>query len=131
MPHAPWSSFPRLVGMDDRATLTHLKTVLWPRAYRTQDVELLDQLLDDTFEMIHADGTVTDKAHEMEAVATKPWDPGEFEYRIERLAIYDDMAIVSGQGVATAYSYRSSNVLVRRPEGWRAVSSHVSGVTER
>ena len=30
---------------NDEETLRHFKTVLWPQAYRTQDVALLDELL--------------------------------------------------------------------------------------
>ena len=37
---------------DDEHELRHIKTVLWPQAYRTQDVELLDRLLHDSFEVI-------------------------------------------------------------------------------
>ena len=35
---------------DDEQELRHIKTVLWPQAYRTQDVELLDRLLHESFE---------------------------------------------------------------------------------
>ena len=37
---------------EDEQTLRHFKTVLWPQAYRTQDVELLGQLLHDSFQDI-------------------------------------------------------------------------------
>ena len=33
--------------------------------------------------------------------------------------------------VAEAYSYRSSNVLIKEDGAWRAVASHVSGVKSR
>lgn len=111
----------------DEATLRHLKTVLWPQAYRTGDTALLDKILHDSFQLINADGSRSSKAEEMSWVAENDYDPGEFEYRIERLDIYDDMAIVAGQGVTTNYRYRSSNVLIRDQGRWRAVASHVSG----
>jgi hypothetical protein len=120
------------VERNDEETLRHIKTVLWNQAYRTQDVELLDRLLHDSFEMIDADGNRSTKAEELAYIRDNQWDPGEFEYRIERLQIYrGQFAIVDGTGVATNYSYKSSNVLIKEDGAWRAVASHVSGVTER
>ena len=40
-------SLPASVLADDYDELRHIKTVLWPQAYRTQDVELLDRILAD------------------------------------------------------------------------------------
>lgn len=115
---------------DDEAALRHLKTVLWPTAYRTQDVALLDRLLHDSFEMIDADGNRSTKQQELEYVRNNAWDPGDFEYRIERLQIYrGTFAIIDGTGMARDYSYKSSNVLIKEGGEWRAVASHVSGVT--
>lgn len=115
---------------DDRAVLRHFKMVLWPRAYRMGDVELLDRMLHDSFEMIDAAGNTTTKADELAWISDNDWSPGRFDYSIERLSIYDNgVAVVSGEGVATSYSYRSSNVLIKESGYWRAISSHVSGFT--
>ena len=76
--------------MTDEQTLRQFKTVMWPRAYRTQDVALLDEMLDDSFEMIDAEGNRSTKQDELAWVRDNAWDPGEFEYVIERLAIYGD-----------------------------------------
>lgn len=126
-----------LVGMvtpvlaDDEPTLRHFKTVLWPQAYRTQDVDLLDSMLHDTFEMIDADGNRSTKAKELEYVANNRWNPGAFEYRIERLQIYQGrFAVIDGTGVAERYSYKSSNFLVKEDGEWKAIASHVSGYRE-
>ena len=116
---------------DDEATLRHFKTVLWPQAYRTGDVALLDRMLHDSFEMVDADGNRSAKQDELEWIANNGWDPGEFEYRIERLSIYGGFAVIAGEGVASTYSYRSSNVLIKEDGEWRAVASHVSGVQDR
>lgn len=117
---------------DDEQVLRHFKTVLWPKAYRTQDVDLLTDLLHDSFEMIDAEGNRSTKRQELDYVANNRWDPGSFEYRIERLQIYGDtFAIVDGTGLAETYSYKSSNVLIKENGRWRAVASHVSGVKER
>jgi hypothetical protein len=117
---------------DDEQALRHIKTVLWPQAYRTQDVELLDSLLHDTFEMIDADGNRSTKKEELESVASNPWNPGEFEFRIERLQIYEGMfAVIDGTGIADTYTYKSSNFLIKQDGQWRAIASHVSGVREK
>lgn len=117
---------------DDETTLRHIKTVLWPQAYRTQDVKLLDSLLHDTFEMIDPDGNRSTKAKELDYVANNQWDPGEFEYRIERLRIYQRrFAVVDGTGVAEKYTYKSSNFLIKEDGRWQAIASHVSGYKSR
>jgi hypothetical protein len=113
---------------DDESTLRHLKTVLWPKAYLTQDAELLDQLLHDSFELIDDDGTRSSKQDELDYITNNKWSPGNFEYTIERLDIFDGaFAIVSGTGTADNYTYKSSNVLIKVGGQWRAVASHVSG----
>ena len=113
---------------DDETTLRHMKTVLWPKAYLTQDAELLDQLLHDSFELISDDGARSRKQDELEHIKKNKWSPGNFEYTIERLDIYDGaFAIVSGTGNAENYTYKSSNVLIKEGGRWRAVASHVSG----
>jgi hypothetical protein len=40
--------------------------VEWPRAYREQDVALLDRILADEFQMIDADGNWSTKAEEID-----------------------------------------------------------------
>jgi hypothetical protein len=118
--------------VDDEAALRHFKTVLWPTAYRNQDVELLSQLLDESFQMIDNDGNRSTRQKELDWIASNAWNPGAFEYRIERLDIYQGrIAIIDGTGVAENYSYKSSNVLIKKDGAWRAVSSHVSGYTPK
>ena len=113
---------------DDHEVLRNFKTVLWPQAYRTQDVELLDRLLHDSFEMIDAEGNRSTKKKELEYIKNNEWDPGTFEYRIERLQIYQgSFAVIDGTGVAKSYTYKSSNFLVKEEGVWRAIASHVSG----
>ena len=116
----------------DEETLRDFKTVLWPQAYRTQDVALLDRLLHDSFQMIDDQGNRSTKQKEVARVAESAWNPGTFEYRIERLDIYDGRwAIIDGSGIAEKYRYRSSNVLIKEDGRWQAVASHVSGYQER
>ena len=113
---------------DDYEILREFKTVLWQQAYRTQDVELLDRLLHDSFEMIDNDGNRSTKQKELEYISTNQWDPGTFEYIIERLKIYQgSFAVIDGTGVAEKYTYKSSNFLIKEDGVWRAIASHVSG----
>ena len=111
---------------DDEATLRYFKTVLWQQAYRMQDTDLLERLLHDDFAVIDDAGNVSTKQQELVWISENKWDPGEFEYRIERLDIYDGrFAIIAGTGMAETYIYKSSNVLIKDNGQWRAVSSHV------
>ena len=120
-----------VASADDEATLRHFKTVLWQQAYRMQDTDLLERLLHDDFAVIDDAGTVSTKKQELAWIRENKWDPGAFEYRIERLDIYDgQFAIIAGTGVAETYIYKSSNVLIKDNGQWRAISSHVSGVEE-
>lgn len=120
---------PLAASEDDEATLRELKTTLWNQAYRNQDVELLDRILHETFVVITDSGDVSTKQGELDYIANNQWDPGEFKYIIDRLDIYDGkFAIVSGRGIASEYSYTSSNVLIKEDGRWQAVSSHVSGI---
>jgi hypothetical protein len=122
---------PASADPSDEETLRHFKTVLWPQAYRTQDVELLDRMLHDSFQMIDDQGNRSTKQKELAWIAENEWNPGAFEYRIERLDIYDGRwAIIDGTGVAERYSYKSSNVLIKEGDSWRAVASHVSAYEE-
>ena len=122
------SLIPNVVLADDYAILREFKTVLWPRAYRTQDVELLDRMLHDSFEMIDGEGNRRTKQDELDFIANNQWDPGSFEFRIERLQIYQGaFAVIAGTGVAEKYTYKSSNFLVKENGVWRAIASHVSG----
>ncbi len=117
---------------DDYEVLRNFKTVLWPQAYRTQDVELLDRLLHDSFEMIDGEGNRSTKKYELDGISRNEWNPGSFEYRIERLQIYQgSFAIIAGTGIAERYTYKSSNFLIKENGVWKAIASHVSGRRSR
>jgi len=119
---------PVVAFADDHEVLRNFKTVLWPQAYRMQDVELLDRLLHDSFEMIDAEGKRSTKKKELEYISNNRWDPGTFEYQIERLQIYHgSFAVIDGTGIAESYTYKSSNFLIKEEGVWRAIASHVSG----
>ncbi len=119
-------------GSDDEATLRQIKTVEWPRIYREQDVQALDRLLADDFVVYDSSGA-TPKAEELAWLAKNAWKNDGFSYRIQRLSIYGDTALIVGEGLVRFASgekphqtrYVSSNVFVREDGRWRAVSSHV------
>lgn len=120
------------VSASDEDILRDIKTRLWPKAYRTQDTALLDSILHESFQMTDDQGGQSDREKELHWIQTNQWDPGTFKYVIERLDIYDGKtAVVSGQGVAQNYTYRSSNFFIKQDGAWKAVASHVSGYKEK
>lgn len=123
--------FSPLAYGDDEAILRDIKTNLWPKAYRTQDAELLDSILHETFEMLDADGMRSTRQKELDYVKNNKWDPGTFEYVIERLHVYEGkFAVVDGTGMAASYTYKSSNFFIKQDGNWKAIASHVSGYKE-
>jgi Domain of unknown function (DUF4440) len=120
---------------NDRNQLRNLKEELWPRAYAIQDTVLLKNILHDDFQLIDADGNVTDKRFEINWIKKNAVKHDSFFYEIKRLSIFENgTAIIAGTGhikdgqVRTIY--QSSNTLIKENGRWRAISSHVSGVKE-
>jgi hypothetical protein len=125
----------------DEAALTQIKTQTWPGFYLGQDADGLGAFLDPGFVNIGPDGSVSTRADELTGVRSSPWNPTNFRYEVERFVwLKDDLVIVIGKGMserqndngeACEHSYTSSNLLERTPgtaNGWRALSSHVSGL---
>lgn len=121
----------------DRAFLTHLKEVDWPKAYREQDTSLLSQILADEFQMIDNAGNWSNKALEIDYVSKNKPSYDSFRFEIKRLDILDNgTAVVAGTGHVEGsdhkgpyqMTYQSSNILIKREGTWKAISSHVSGV---
>jgi hypothetical protein len=116
----------------DESVLRHFKTVLWPQAYRTQDIELLDRMLHPTFQMIDDAGKRSNKKKELDYISKNHWNPQHFVYTIERLDIYEGkFAVIDGTGETLTYRYKSSNYLIKENGEWRAIASHVSGYEEK
>lgn len=116
--------------------LTQLKQHIWPAIYKTSDVAGLDDLTHPDFVIVDPLGKTTLKAEELEFLKTYTWPHDEFEYRIQRLNIFEnDTAIVAGQGRASGknekgdycFTYVSTNVLIKMSGKWKAIQSHVSG----
>ncbi len=116
----------------DEDILRNFKTVLWPQAYRTQDVQLLDEMLHPSFQMLDDAGNRSNKAEELNYIKNNHWNPENFVYTIERLDIYESrFAVIDGTGETTSYHYKSSNYLIKENGKWRAIGSHVSGFEDK
>ena len=125
----------------DKARLREIKEVLWPKAYREQDVALLNQILAEEFESIDAQGKRSAKAEELDYIRKNKPSYDSFRFEIRRLQVFENRtAIVSGTGFletkasgdkkASRTEYQSSNVFIERDGRWQAISSHISGVTQ-
>lgn len=124
-----------IITSDDREKLTFLKEVEWPKAYREQDTVLLDRILNDDFEMISNNGTWTNKTDELNWIKENKTSNDSFYYKIKRLSIYENgTAIIAGTGHVfndgKESRYESSNILIKKGELWKAITSHVSGIRE-
>lgn len=120
----------------EAAELQHLKQVLWPKAYREQDVALLDRILADEFQMIDGSGQWSTKHDELEWIAKHRPAYDSLNFEIRRLDVFENgTAVVAGTGVIRGTDdegpyvaeYQSSNILIKRDGMWKAIASHVSG----
>lgn len=123
------------ITSEDKDILRNLKEVLWPKAYREQDTVLLDKILGVDFQMVDAGGNWSNKAKELEWIKEHSMQHDSFYYEIKRLDILDNgTALICGTGHiindSTETIYQSSNVLIKRNHGWKAIASHVSGIKE-
>lgn len=92
----------------DEQALRHLKEVEWPRAYREQDVALLDRILADEFQMIDADGIWSTKAKEIDWIRKNKPSYDSFRFVIRRLEIFENgTAVVAGTGVIEGRTSRA------------------------
>ena len=121
---------------DDEDALRRIKEVEWPKAYREQDTVLLDKLLADEFKMIGSDGEYSTKKEQLQYIKTHKPNYISFNFEIKRLEIFENgTAVVSGTGTIRRKDdqgeydliYQSSNVLIKRNNEWKAISSHTSG----
>ena len=122
---------------DDENTLKYLKEVEWPKAYYEQDTVLLDRILADEFQMIDAAGGWYSKRDELDYIKEHKPSYDSFHFEIKRLEIFENnTAVVAGTGHIKgkddggkySMTYQSSNILIKRGELWKAISSHVSGI---
>ncbi len=124
----------------DEAELRHIKEVLWPKSYREQDQELLNEILADEFQMIDSEGNWSNKKSELEYIGKNKPSYDSFRFEIKRLEVFENgTAVVAGKGHIYSSdteekhytTYHSSNILIKREGKWKAISSHVSGVKQQ
>ena len=120
------------ITKEDKEKLHYLKEVEWPKAYKEQDTILLDRILAEEFQMIDASGNTYTKKDELDWIKKNATQNDSFYYEIKRLDFFENgTAVISGTGHIykdTSYSiYQSSNILIKRNDLWKAISSHVSG----
>jgi Domain of unknown function (DUF4440) len=122
----------------DIKSLTHLREVEWPQAYKTQDTTLLNKILASEFQGIDAAGIVTNKQRELNYIKKHKPDYSSFQFTVIRLDIFENgSAIVAGTGTVKGIgkegnyvmTYQSSNFFVKRDNRWQAVGAHISGVS--
>ena len=94
---------------------------------------MLDQILDQSFQLIDAKGNTYSKTDELEWIKANQSKPDSFFYEIKRLDVYKNgTAIVAGTGHvfndSSKMTYQSSNVLIKKNGVWKAINSHVSGI---
>ncbi|MEM7367869.1 MAG: nuclear transport factor 2 family protein [Bacteroidota bacterium] len=130
------SSSPFQASKSDIRFLHTLKEYEWPKAYREQDTLLLDRILGEDFQLVDANGLWTTKQDEISWIKSHAITPDSFYYEIKRLDFLENgTVILAGTGHSFQDSvetvYQSSNVLIKRDGVWKAVLSHVSGVTDQ
>jgi hypothetical protein len=96
----------------------------------------LENILADEFKMIGSDGEYSTKKEQIQYIKTHKPNYISFKFEIKRLEIFENgTAIVSGTGTIHRKDdkgeydliYQSSNVLIKRNNEWKAISSHTSG----
>jgi len=118
---------------NNEKALRFIKEIQWPKAYREQDVDLLQNILADEFKMIDSSGDCFTKDNEIDYVKSHKPAYHTYQFKIERLEIFENgTAIVAGTGIVKGSKghteYQSSDIFIKRKGQWKAVASHVSGL---
>ncbi|MFM0174940.1 nuclear transport factor 2 family protein [Paraburkholderia sediminicola] len=113
----------------DEAALVALEQS-WAKAASTHDVAVLDKVLDDSYVEVTANGTRRGKA---DALAAPGLAPGASQSLSEvQATVNGDIAVVSGVNYyssgpgALAVKFVFTDIYAKRPDGWRAISSHMA-----
>lgn len=123
------ASFSYAAATADEAALFALEQS-WAKAASSHDEAVLDKVLDDSFVEVAANGTRRGKAD----VLTAPGLAAGASQALDQLEadVNGDTATVTGvnyyspaQG-AVAIKFVFTDVFARRPDGWRAISTHMS-----
>lgn len=102
----------------------------WAKASSVHDEAVLDKVLDDSYVEVTASGTRRSKADALAA----PGLPAGSSQSLDQLEVRvsGDIAIVTGVNYyspasdALAIKLAFTDIYARRPDGWRAISSHMT-----
>jgi ketosteroid isomerase-like protein len=100
------------------------------RSVQTSDVRRFEELLADDFRCSNPDGSIVDRAGFLGQTAL-PVTIANLEARDVEVRVMGDVAIIHARTTYTLPdgrpgSGRYTDVWARRPDGWRAVSAHVT-----
>ena len=132
-------STPVVISDEDAEDLTNIKIILLPKAYDEQDTVLLDQLLHEKYQLVDDGGLIYSKNDEIKYVSQYGSSYDALSFEIKKMEIFENgtamifgTGSINGQDIQGAYSlsYQSTDIFVKGGKGWRAISSHVSGVKE-
>ncbi len=116
-------------GKSDLETLLDLNRD-YITSVQTSDVRRFDEILADDFRCSNPDGSLVDREGFLKQTAIPVRIPN-LEARDVEVRIMGDVAIIHARTTYTlpdgrAGSGRYTDVWARRPDGWRAVSAHVT-----
>jgi ketosteroid isomerase-like protein len=110
----------------------------WMESYVRGDVGFLERYLSEDYSSTFPDGSVLDKKGEIEALKSGEIALHEMTPREMKVSLYGDTAVITGQssirakagGQEISGAYRFIDIWVKRSEGWCAVASQVTRISQ-
>ena len=108
----------------------------WLDAYDTNDVEAMQRIVADEFEIVYGSGAVVDKATTIGWLTPgQPDDPTTRQYTENtRVRLYNDVAILTGiyvsEGPNGIQRSRYTDTWIWRDGRWQVVASHLTRLPE-
>jgi len=108
----------------------------WGEAFEQRDVATLDRLMADDYVLTDPLGNVRTKAESLAAIETNRLRFESSESDNVNVHVNGDTAVVTGRstfrgrykGWPMAGRYQYTDVLVKRSDSWKAVSSHITAL---
>lgn len=122
-------------GPDAEAELRQTERA-WLDAYDTNDVEAMQRIVADEFEIVYANGSVVDKSTTIGWLSPgQPDDPSTRQYTEDtRVRLYGMMAILTGIYVSESPQgtnrSRYTDTWIWRDGRWQVVASHLTRLPE-
>ncbi|HYC06013.1 MAG TPA: nuclear transport factor 2 family protein [Azospirillaceae bacterium] len=110
----------------------------WNKAVSDRDPKTIEGILDDRFVFVGPNGAMADKAGLVAMAATPDATVEPFVTENVNVRFYGETAVVTGhfdqrgtwKGKPFASRYAYTDVYVRGPSGWKAVSAHATLVPQ-